>query len=105
MLDSIAKQEYIDNSKVFFDFLMHTRQWSNISQVEHKKWLSNFDSVPDGAYIACRLLNHLVYYSEKDTIKLIVDSIDNIFCQEIVLPLQLSKGFSSLPSENEFEIS
>ena len=105
MLDSIDKQEYIDNSKVFFDFLMHTRQWSNISQVEYKKWLSNFDGIPDGAYIACRLLNHLIYYSEKDTIKLIVESIDNIFSQEIVLPLQLSKGFSSLPSENEFEIA
>ena len=68
MLDSIDKQEYIDNSKVFFDFLMHTRQWSNISQVEYKKWLSNFDDIPDGPYIACRLLNHLLYYSEKDVI-------------------------------------
>lgn len=104
MLDSIAKQEYIDNSKVFFDFLMHTRQWSNISQVEYKKWLSNFDSIPDGPYIACRLLNHLLYYSEKDIIKLIIDSINGIFCREIVLPLQISKGFSSIASVNEYEI-
>lgn len=104
MLDSIDKQEYIDNSKVFFDFLMHTRQWSNISQVEYKKWLSNFDDIPDGPYIACRLLNHLLYYSEKDIIKLIVDSINAIFCREIILPLQLSKDFSSIASVNEYEI-
>lgn len=104
MLDSIDKQEYIDNSKVFFDFLMHTRQWSNISQIEYKKWLSNFDDIPDGPYIACRLLNHLLYYSEKDIIKLIVDSINAIFCREIILPLQLSKDFSSIASVNEYEI-
>lgn len=105
MLDAIAKQEYIDNSTVFFDFLMHTRQWSNISNLEYKRWLSNFESIQDGEYIACRLLNHLLYYSEKDIKKLIIDSIDSIFCQEIVLPLQLSKGFSSLPSENEYAIT
>lgn len=105
MLDTIAKQEYIDNSKVFFDFLMHTRQWSNISVIEYKRWLSNFDTIKDGQYIACRLLNHLLYYSERDIRKLIIDSINSIFCQEIILPLQLSKGFSSLPSENEFAIA
>ena len=84
MLDSINKQEYIDNSRVFFDFMMHTRQWSNISPLEYKNWLSNFDNIPDGAYIACRLLNHLLYYSEKDIIKLIEESINDIYCQEII---------------------
>ena len=105
MLDTIIKQEYIDNSKVFFDFLMHTRQWSNISNIEYKRWLSNFSDIEDGEYIACRLLNHFLYYSQKDIIKLIIDSINSIFSEEIVLPLQLSKGFSSLPSENEFAIT
>lgn len=103
--DTLQKQEYIDNSKVFFDFLMHTRQWSNITPLEYKHWLANFDSIPDGQYIACRLLNHMLYYSERDVVKLILDSIDSIFSQEIVLPLQLEKNFSSLPSENEFAIS
>ena len=105
MLDTIVKQEYVDDSKVFFDFLMNTRQWSNISPLEYKRWLSNFNDIQDGEYIACRLLNHLLYYSEKDIIKLIIDAINSIFYQDIVLPLQLSKNFSSLPSENEFAIT
>lgn len=103
--DKVDKNEYIDNSKVFFDFLLHTHQWSNITPVEYNKWLSNFDGIPDGEYIACRLLNRLLYYSDKDIKKLLVDAINDVYSQQVVLPLQLSKGFSSLPSENEYEIN
>lgn len=105
MADKINKNEYIDNSKVFFDFLLHTHQWSNITSVEYNQWLSNFDGIPDGQYIACRLLNRLLYYSDKDIKKLLVDAINDVYSQQVVLPLQLSKGFSSLPSENEYEIN
>lgn len=52
MAEKIDKNEYVDNSKVFFDFLLHTHQWSNITPVEYAKWLSNFNDIPDGQYIA-----------------------------------------------------
>ena len=58
MAEKIDKTEYVDNSKVFFDFLLHTHQWSNITPVEYNKWLSNFNDIPDGQYIACRLLDY-----------------------------------------------
>lgn len=76
----------------------------NITHVEYNKWLSNFHDIPDGQYIACRLLNRFLYYSDKDIKKLLVDAINDIYSQLVVLPLQLSKNFSSLPSENEYEI-
>lgn len=105
MAEKIDKNEYVDNSKVFFDFLLHTHQWSNITPVEYAKWLSNFNDIPDGQYIACRLLNRFLYYSDKDIKKLLVDAINDVYSQQVVLPLQLSKDFSSLPSENEYEIN
>lgn len=76
MAEKIDKNEYVDNSKVFFDFLLHTHQWSNITPVEYAKWLSNFNDIPDGQYIACRLLNRFLYYSDKDIKKLLVDAIN-----------------------------
>lgn len=105
MAEKIDKTEYVDNSKVFFDFLLHTHQWSNITPVEYNKWLSNFNDIPDGQYIACRLLNRFLYYSDKDVKKLLVDAINDVYSQQVVLPLQLSKSFSSLPSENEYAIN
>lgn len=105
MTDKIDMTQYVDHSMVFFDFLMNINQWSNISSNEYKKWLSNFDTVPNGHYIACRILNRLIYYSDKDVKKLIVDTINEIYNRQVVLPLQLAKGFSSMPSENEYEIN
>lgn len=93
MAEKIDKNEYVDNSKVFFDFLLHTHQWSNITPVEYAKWLSNFNDIPDGQYIACRLLNRFLYYSDKDIKKLLVDAINDVYSQQVVLPLQLSKDF------------
>lgn len=85
MAEKIDKNEYVDNSKVFFDFLLHTHQWSNITPVEYAKWLSNFNDIPDGQYIACRLLNRFLYYSDKDIKKLLVDAINDVYSQQVVL--------------------
>ena len=84
MAEKIDKNEYVDNSKVFFDFLLHTHQWSNITPVEYAKWLSNFNDIPDGQYIACRLLNRFLYYSDKDIKKLLVDAINDVYSQQVV---------------------
>ena len=99
------KELYMDQCSLFFNFLLRKKQWSGINQADYIRWMNNFDDIEDGQYIGQRILNFLLYYSEDDLLKMLDDTIMSIFEKEIVLPLQLSKVFSALPSEIEYAVS
>lgn len=72
MAEKIDKNEYVDNSKVFFDFLLHTHQWSNITPVEYAKWLSNFNT-----YLSVELCKELFsYFAAISTRKNIIGDVE-----------------------------
>lgn len=98
------KNLFIDQCTLFFNFLLKKRQWSGITTADYIRWLKNFDQIGDGKYLATRILNYLLYYSEDDLIKMMDDVITGVFEKEVVLPLVKSKGFSCLPSEINFEV-
>lgn len=100
-----SKELYVDQCALFFNFLLRKRQWSGITTADYMRWIKNFDSLEEGKYIGTRILNSLLYYSEDDLIKLLDDVIMGVFEQEVVLPLQLEKCFSCLPSEIEYAVT
>ncbi|WP_155828858.1 hypothetical protein [Butyrivibrio sp. NC2007] len=58
----------VDSSREFFEFLIDTRQWSGFGMQELNDWLSNFNDIENGEYIACKILNETVGYSDKDIV-------------------------------------
>lgn len=95
---------YIDRCSLFFDFLFRKRQWSGIGSSDYTRWLNNFNQIENGKYIAMRILDSLLYYSENDLLKMLDDTIMSIFEKDVVLPLQISRNFSCLPSEIEYTV-
>lgn len=98
MLDlDFSKENYIDQSMMYFDFLLESKQWSGITPRDYKNWIKNFDDLPDGTYIACKLLNHILYFSESDIIHFLEDAIQTIY-YDVILEKQLESGFECMPS-------
>lgn len=99
------KRLYMDQSALFFNFLLKKGQWSGITQMQYHQWNNNFGQVEEGKYIASRILNSLLYYSENDILKMLECAFESIFNREVILPLQKETFFSRLPSELEYEIN
>lgn len=95
---------YIDHCLLFFDFLLRKKQWSGINSTDYKRWLNNFSQIENGKYIAMRILDALLYYSEDDLLKLLDDVMLQVFESDVVLPLQIGRSFSCLSSEIEYEV-
>lgn len=95
---------YVDSNREFFRFLVESRQWSGIGIKELNAWIKNFESLPNGDYIACRILDETIGYSESDIIDMLWNAISKIFNDEIVKKLQITSGFNMLKSSLEFEI-
>ena len=104
MYTEYDKSIFIDQCNLFFAYLIREKEWSGLQMNDYVKWNNNFSSIEDGRYISARILNHMLYYSEDDLIKLLDDAIQSIFDKEIILQKQLSTGFSCLSSVLEYEI-
>lgn len=95
---------YIDSSRAFYSFLISSRQWTGFGERELNIWIDNFSQIVDGEYIACRLLNECIGYSEKDIVPMIKGAIDSILVNEIILPKQIETGFSCIKSDMEYAL-
>ena len=95
---------YMDQCALFIEFLLKKRQWSGIGRADYNRWKNNFKEIEDGDYIAVRIIDSLLYYSEDDMLKMMDDSIMKVYEKEVILPLQIEKRFSSLPSEVEYAV-
>ena len=95
---------YIDQCLLFFDFLLRKKQWSGINSTDCQRWLNNFTQIENGKYIAMRILDALLYYSEDDLLKLLDDVLMQVFESDVVLPLQKERNFSCLSSEIEYAV-
>lgn len=98
------KMYYIDSSRAFYSFLISSRQWTGFGERELNIWIDNFSQIVDGEYIACRLLNECIGYSEKDIVPMIKGAIDSILVNEIILPKQIETGFSCIKSDMEYAL-
>jgi hypothetical protein len=98
------KEFYIDSSREYFQFLIDTRQWSGFGKKELNDWIANFSRVKDGEYIACKILNESVGYSDKDVVSMLKEAITDLLNEEIVHDRQLKNGFTMLRSELEYEL-
>lgn len=99
------KELYMDQCLLFFSFLFRKKQWSGFSNADYTRWINNFEQIEDGKYIATRILDFMLYYSEDDMLKLLDDAIMGIFENEVVLPIQIENSFSQLPSDIEFAVN
>lgn len=99
------KELYMDQCLLFFSFLFRKKQWSGFSNADYTRWINNFEQIEDGKYMATRILDYLLYYSEDDMLKLLDDAIMGIFENEVVLPAQIENSFSQLPSDIEFAVN
>lgn len=98
------KAIFIDQCNLFFSYLIRKKEWSGITMDNYLKWINNFKTIEKGNYISARILNHMLYYSEDDLIKLLDDAIQSIFDKEIILQKQLENNFSCSNSVLEYEI-
>lgn len=99
------KELYMDQCLLFFSFLFRKKQWSGFSNADYTRWINNFEQIEDGKYIATRILDFMLYYSEDDMLRLLDDAIMGIFENEIVLPAQIENNFSQLPTDLEFAVN
>lgn len=104
MVVEFDKELYIDTCSLFFKFLFNKKQWSGVTKTDYLRWINNFNQVEEGKYIAVRILNFLLYYSEDDLLKLLDDVVMSIFEENVVLPLEVENKFSLLPSDIEFAV-
>lgn len=104
MDNNYSKEAFIDQSKLLIAFFLKKQQWSGVSRSDYERWISNFSDIENGYYIAHRILNLLLYYSEADLIKLLNDAIMTVFEQDVALPFQMAKSFSAIHSELEFAV-
>lgn len=103
-MDVVEKEYYIDSSRAFYRFLISSRQWTGFGDKELNTWIENFSQIVDGEYIACKLLNECIGYSEKDIVLMVKGAISSILITEKVLPKQIETGFSCLKSDIEYII-
>lgn len=104
-MDVAEKEYYVDSSRAFYSFLISSRQWTGFGERELNLWIDNFNQIVDGEYIACKLLNECIGYSEKDIVPMIKGAISSILVNEKILPKQLETGFSCLKSDIEYIIN
>lgn len=100
MISKEHQSFYIDQSKEYFKFLIESGQWTSINEIKYRCWLNNFEA--DKQYLACKLLSHLLAYSEKDLENLIIETVRDIFIQEIILPTQLKNQFGTRENDMEY---
>ena len=103
-MDTVDKEYYIDSSRAFYNFLISSRQWTGFGDKELNLWIENFYQINDGEYIACKLLNECIGYSEKDIVPMLKDAISSILIKEIILPKQIETKFSCLKSDIEYSM-
>lgn len=60
--------DHIKNKTAFY--IHDITQWSDVELEDLDLWLANFPD-DEGRYVAMRLLNRFVYYSERDVIRLL----------------------------------
>lgn len=96
---------YIDQCLLFINFMLRKKQWSGINSADYQRWLNNFNQIENGKYIAMRILDALLYYSEDDIIKMLDDILMQVFESDVVLPLQKERNFSCLSSEIEYAVN
>jgi len=104
-MDILQKESYIDESRNYFSFLLEARQWSGFGSKELNQWIKNFGAIEDGEYIACRILNELLAYSEEDIVQMFIGAFSDVLHKEILLPKQIESGFSCLKSDLDFELN
>ena len=98
------KEFCVDSSREYFEFLIDTRQWSGFGMQELNDWLSNFDDIENGEYIACQILNEAVGYSDKDIVIMLKGAITDLLNEEIVHSKQIKNCFTVQRSELEYEL-
>lgn len=103
--DSLDKEYYVDNSREYFEFLIEARQWTGFDLKSLNRWIKNFESIDDGTYIACKILNRLIGYSEEDLVRMVKEGIMRILQKEVVLKYVLEKDFSVMESELSYEVN
>ena len=95
---------YIDFSNQFFDFLIELRQWSGFGHKELNLWMKNFAELENGKYLACRILNETLGYSEEDMVLMVEGAISDILNGEVVKEKQINSGFAEMKSLLEYEL-
>jgi hypothetical protein len=99
-------EEYIDNARLAINFFLKCHQWDGLTRHEVDCWLENFSDTLEGQYYSIRLLNQLLYYSERDMENLLREGIfHRVLGKKVLLEHQLSKNFKTSQQELEFEFT
>lgn len=79
-------------------YIRDIRQWSDVRQIDFDGWLANFTD-NTGRYIATRLLNRFIYYSERDVLRLLQHAILKVFLYPRSVDWALERGFDLTRAE------
>lgn len=102
-MDSVAHNDYQTSVKYWADEFIRHGIWDGPSIDDLELWLSNFTSIEEKS-LACRLLDKLIFYSEKDIKTIISWCYDECLKQICVNELGTSH-FTELIMSNPFALS
>ncbi|MEC4084643.1 phosphoribosyltransferase-like protein [Myroides odoratimimus] len=85
-------EDFIKYSLQKVYFYIESSFWSKLDNNILHTWLNNFESL-DERYCAAKLLDRFVYYSEKDTIRLLDFGLNEIILKRYICKEEISSKF------------
>jgi hypothetical protein len=97
-MSNTSKQDFIKDALQKVHFYIESQFWSKLGNDKLNNWLQNFKSL-DEKYCAAKLLDRFVFYSEKDTIRLLEFGLNEIIFKRYVLKEEITHNFLLKNSE------
>lgn len=106
MIPTKGIEDYIDNARLAINFFLEYHQWDGLTKQEVDCWLENFSGSLQEQYYSIRLLNQLLYYSERDMEILLIEGVfHRVLGRQVLFKHQLQNNFKTCQQELEFEFS